>query len=192
MPANTFSSNAMLGDIQVPRQQFLQFVLEPDTNLILPLFQLTEILTVPLGQITPIPHMPPWTMGVHNWRGEVLWVIDFGAFLGLTPWHLQSGSRTNYRVIILNGGVPFDLDPSGGRRSPGQRSQMLGLVVTEVKDITWCETDQIQSPPAASISSDLAPYVRGFWVSSPGAMYVVLDAQAIVGRLMATTQVTPN
>ncbi|QUS62379.1 chemotaxis protein CheW [Synechocystis sp. PCC 7339] len=182
----------MLGDTQVPRQQFLQFVLEPDTNLILPLFQLTEILTVPLGQITPIPHMPPWTMGVHNWRGEVLWVIDFGAFLGLSPWHLQSGSRTNYQVIILNGGVPFDLDPSGGRRSPGQRSQMLGLVVTEVKDITWCETDQIQSPPAASVSSDLAPYVRGFWVSPPGVMYVVLDAQSIVGRLVATTQVNPN
>lgn len=181
----------MLGDIQVPRQQFLQFTLEPDTNLILPLFQLTEILTVPLGQITPIPHMPPWTMGVHNWRGEVLWVVDFGAFLGLTPWHLQSGSRTNYRVIILNGAVPFNLDPSGSRRSLGQRNQMLGLVVTEVEDITWCETDQIQSPPAASISSDLAPYVLGFWVSPPGSMYMVLDGQAIVGRLMAT-QATPD
>jgi positive phototaxis protein PixI len=187
VPTDSFSSNSILGTSQVPRQQFLQFFLEPDTNLVLPLFQLTEVLTVPLGQITPIPHMAPWVMGVHNWRGEVLWVIDFGAFLGLTPWNRQSGSRTNYRVIILNGGVPFDLNPTEKRRSPNNRNQMLGLVVTEVRDITWCETDQIQSPPGASISADLAPYVRGFWVSPEGAMYVVLDGQSVVQRLVPDT-----
>ncbi|MFM1842722.1 MAG: Purine-binding chemotaxis protein [Cyanobacteriota bacterium] len=169
------------------RQQFLQFFLEPDTNLILPLSQLTEVLTVPLGQITPIPHMPPWTMGVHNWRGEVLWVIDFGAFLGLTPWNRQSGSRSNYRVIILSGTMPFDLDPQQQRRPTTERNQMLGLVVTEVRDITWCETDQIQSPPAASISSELAPYVRGFWVNPDEDMYVALDGQAVVNRLLSHT-----
>ncbi|AIE73269.1 chemotaxis protein CheW [Synechocystis sp. PCC 6714] len=185
MSADAFSSNAMPGTIQNPRQQFLQFTLEPDTNLILPLFQLTEILTVPLGQITPIPHMPPWTMGVHNWRGEVLWVIDFGAFLGLTPWNRQLGSRTNYRVIILNGAVPFDSDPGQRRRSPNQRNQMVGLVVTSVGDITWCETDRIQSPPPASVNAELAPYVRGFWVSQDGAMHVVLDGQAVTERLAA-------
>ncbi len=191
VPTDSFSTNSLLSTSQVPRQQFLQFFLEPDTNLILPLFQLAEVLTVPLGQITPIPHMPPWTMGVHNWRGEVLWVVDFGAFLGLTPWNRQSGSRANYRVIILNGNAPFDLNPSQKGRSllrgaSANRSQMLGLVVTEVRDITWCETDQIQSPPAASISSELAPYVRGFWVSPEGVMYVALDGQAVVHRL------TPN
>jgi positive phototaxis protein PixI len=177
------------------RQQFLQFFLEPDTNLILPLSQLTEVLTVPLGQITPIPHMPPWTMGVHNWRGEVLWVIDFGAFLGLTPWNRQSGSRSNYRVIMLSGATPFDLDPQKKRQSrqdplrgvTTERNQMLGLVVTEVRDITWCETDRIQSPPAASISSELAPYVRGFWVNPDEEMYVALDGQAVVNRLLSHT-----
>jgi len=175
------------------RQQFLQFYLEPDTNLILPLSQLTEVLTVPLGQITPIPHMPAWTMGVHNWRGEVLWVIDFGAFLGFTPWNRQSGSRSNYYVIILSGTMPFDLNLNQKRRSrrdplrgaPTERNQMLGLVVTEVRDITWCETDQIQSPPAASINSELAPYVRGFWVNPDEDMYVALDGQAIVNRLLS-------
>lgn len=165
------------------RQQFLQFFLEPDTQLILPLSQLTEVLTVPLGQITPIPHMPSWTMGVYNWRGEVLWVIDFGAFLGLTPWNRQSGSRSNYRVIILSGAASFDFDPSQQRRLPTERNQMLGLVVTDVRDITWCETDQIQSPPATSISSDLAPYVRGFWVNPDAEMYVALDGQAVINRL---------
>lgn len=184
MPTDSLSPNPILGPGQVPRQQFLQFFLEPDTHLILPLFQLTEVLTVPLGQITPIPHMPPWAMGVHNWRGEVLWVIDFAAFLGLTPWNRQSGSRTNYRVIILNGNTPFDLNTAQKRRSPVNRNQMLGLVVTEVRDITWCETDNIQSPPAASISSELAPYVRGFWVSPEGTMAVALDSQAVVQQLM--------
>jgi positive phototaxis protein PixI len=96
-------------------------------------------------------------------------------------------------VIILSGTMPFDLNLNQKRRSrrdplrgaPTERNQMLGLVVTEVRDITWCETDQIQSPPAASINSELAPYVRGVWVNPDEDMYVALDGQAIVNRLLS-------
>jgi len=57
-------------------QQFLRFHLVPDTTALLPVRQMSEVLTVPIAQVVPIPHTPAWVMGVYNWRGEILWLVD--------------------------------------------------------------------------------------------------------------------
>ncbi len=165
------------------QQQFLQFLMEPDTLSMLPMAQLSEVLTIPLGQIIPIPHMPPWVMGVYNWRGEILWMLDLGHLLGLTPWNRQSSSRANYSVIVLNGNGDYDPKNPPRRQNRPERNQMLGLVVTKINDIEWCDPDDIQSAPGASVSSLLIPYLRGFWVSPGDEMFVVLNGQAIISQL---------
>lgn len=166
---------------RVNQQQFLRFFLEPDLTVVLPVMQLAEVLTIGLGEIVPIPHLPPWVMGVYNWRGEILWMVDLGHLLGLTPWAQQSSSRFNYRALILNGAIAFNQKTKGygGMNS----NQMLGLVVSRVEDIEWCNPDNFQSPPAASVNSQLIPYLRGFLIKNNGDMVTALDGQAIVSRL---------
>jgi positive phototaxis protein PixI len=164
------------------QQQFLRFYLEPDMVAMLPDMQLSEVLTIALGEIVPIPHLPPWVMGVYNWRGEILWMVDLGLLLGLTPWHQQTAAnRSQYRALILNGAVSANQTDKvyRGRNS----NQMLGLVVTRVEDIEWCNPDELQSPPVASISSQLIAYLRGFWVKPSGEMVVALDGQSIIARM---------
>jgi positive phototaxis protein PixI len=160
-----------------PIRQFLRFSLEPDTEALLPVSQLSEVLTVPLGQIVPIPHLPPWAMGVYNWRGEILWVADLGYLLGLTPWRRQAASRSNYPVIILNG------SGGEGKRPTLDRNQVLGLVVSQVKDIESTPTDQIQSVPPASVGAGLIPYLRGLWISPENEVFVVLEGRAILEQV---------
>ncbi|MEB3190765.1 MAG: chemotaxis protein CheW [Snowella sp.] len=168
-----------------PQQQFLRFYLEPDMVAMLPVMQLSEVLTIALGEIVPIPHLPPWVMGVYNWRGEILWMVDLGALLGLTPWHQQMAStRSYYRALILNGAISVKQTEKVYR---GQNSnQMLGLVVTRVEDIEWCNTDELQSPPAASVSTQLIAYLRGFWVKPSGDVVVALDGQSIVAKMRSS------
>ena len=67
------------------QQQFLRFHLAPDLNAALPVEQMTEVFTVATTKVVPIPHMPPWVIGVYNWRGEILWLVDLGYLLGGTP-----------------------------------------------------------------------------------------------------------
>lgn len=160
-----------------PIRQFLRFSLEPDTEALLPVSQLSEVLTVPLGQIVPIPHLPPWAMGVYNWRGEILWVADLGHLLGLTPWHRQAASRSSYQVIILNG------SGSDGQRPTLERNQILGLVVSQVKDIEAVPTDQIQSVPPAGVSAGLIPFLRGLWISPGNEVFAALEGQAILEQV---------
>ena len=165
------------------QQQFLRFHLEPDTEAMIPVSQLSEVLTIALGQIVPIPHLPPWVLGVYNWRGEILWMVDLGHLLGLTPWHQQSTRRSHYRTIILNGEVGYHEKQKKSGFKSQDRNQMLGLVVSQVEDIEWCNPDDIQSPPTASVNAKLIPFLRGFWVKPNGDIISTLDGQSIVANL---------
>lgn len=156
--------------------QFLRFFLMPDTHVLLPISQLTEVLNLQIQQIIPIPQMPNWVMGVHNWRGEVLWLVDLGRLLGLTPWYEQGHNRSNCRAIVIH---PTSHQLTKSRN----RSQMLGLVVHQVEDIAWCNTNDIHSPPGSAVTPELAPFLRGYLLTETNEMLVALDGEAILAAM---------
>ncbi len=157
-------------------EQFLRFHLLPDTTALLPMAQLTEVLTIPRGQIVPIFHMPPWVMGAYNWRGEILWMVDLGHLVGLTPWHQQTSRASVFTAIVLQA--------RSGRATPTNvKSQMIGLVVNRVEDIEWCNTDLIQSPPSSTVTPSLVPFLRGYWLKSDDEILPVIDGKAIIAAM---------
>ena len=154
-------------------QQFLRLQLVSDMTALLPVEQLTEVLTIPTSQVIPIPHMPTWVMGVYNWRGEILWMVDLGNLCGLTPWYRQTTNRRSaHKAVVLR-----QSDHLIGSNTA--KVQMLGLVVNEVEDIEWCDPTLIQSPLASTVTPELAPFLRGYWWKSDGDMLVFLDESAI-------------
>lgn len=157
-------------------EQFLRFYLFPNTTVLLPIDQLTEVLTISREQIVPIFHLPPWVMGVYNWRGEILWMIDLGHLIGLTPWHQQPIGGSSYTAIVLQA-------RSNSATSAGSKNQMLGLIVNRVEDIEWCDPDSLQSPPASTVTPELAPFLRGYWLKSNGDMLLLIDGQAILAGM---------
>jgi positive phototaxis protein PixI len=158
------------------QEQFLRCYLVPDTTVMLPVSQLNEVLTIPIGQIIPIPHMPGWVMGIYNWRGEILWMVDLGHLVGLTPWHQQMTTTPTYKAIVLHNAVNRAL-------SHRERSQAIGLIVSQVEDIEWCNPQEIQSPPSSAVTPGLAPYLRGYWLKSDGEMIVTLDGESILAAM---------
>lgn len=159
------------------QQQFLRFLLLPNTKVMLPVFQVTEVLKIPYGQIVPIPHMPSWVMGVYNWRGEILWMADLGQLVGLTPWYQQSISFSTHKAIVIHSGW------AKNSKNTKARGEMLGLVVSEVEDIEWCNPDEIHSPPASAVTPELAPFLRGYWLKSNGEMLITIDGEAIMAAM---------
>ena len=157
-------------------EQFLRFHLFPNTTVLLPIQQLTEVLTISRDQIVPIFHMPPWVMGVYNWRGEILWMVDLGHLMGLTPWHQQPISANAFTAVVLqahsNQATPTSI-----------KGQMLGVIVNRVEDIEWCNPDLMQSPPSAAVTPELVPFLRGYWLKSNGEMLLLIDGQAILAAM---------
>lgn len=161
-------------------EQFLQLYL-PKMTVLLPVHQLTEVATIPVGQIVPMPHMPPYVMGVFNWRGEILWMVDLGHLCGLTPWYEQPTYGSTHSAIVLQLRRRQPISPS--RKSTSAKSQTLGLVVNKIGDIEHCNPDAIQSLPPSTVTPKLAPLLRGYWWKPEGDMFAVLDGEAIISAM---------
>jgi positive phototaxis protein PixI len=167
------STSAADFDAPATGEQFLRLHLVPDTTVLLPVAQLTEVLMIPIGQIVPIPHMPAWVMGIYNWRGEVLWMVDLGHLCGLIPWYQQMTNISLHPTVVLQ----ISLSEA---TSTSNQSQTLGLVVDRVEDIEWCEPGKIQALSSASVVSGLAPFLEGYWRKREGDMLAVLNGEAII------------
>ncbi len=175
-------SNFLLSNIdadkpQVSQEQFLRFYLEPKTRLMLPIEQITEVLKIGVGQIVPIPQMPSWVMGVYNWRGNILWMVDLGDLIGLNSWYQQGVNTSNYTAIVISP------DKANNFQAVGNELLSLGLIITRVEDIEWCNADLIQSPPASTVTQALAPFLRGYWLDRSGEMILVLNGKAIMAAM---------
>ena len=88
LPVLFQDSTSSSGAIADNGEQFLRISLASNTLALLPVQYLSEVLTMPNGQIMPIPHMTPWVMGAYNWRGEILWMVD----LCIVHSHVHSDS----------------------------------------------------------------------------------------------------
>jgi len=183
LPPGTLFSIQTAGQM-AKQEQFLRFHLLPDTTAMLPVQQMTEVLTIPLGGIVPIPHMPVWVMGVYNWRGEILWMIDLGHLVGLTPLYQQATSRPNYQALVIRSAQQTAGKQVNSSQVSGRK--LLGLVVNRVEDMEWCSPDTIQSPTMASVRSELVPFLRGYWLKS-SEILVTLDGHAIIAKLSQQT-----
>jgi purine-binding chemotaxis protein CheW len=88
---------------------------------------------------TPMPHAPPYVMGIINLRGAVLPIVDLSARLGM-----QEAEPSARHVIIV----------------AQVKSRIAGLLVEAVSDILTITEENIQ--PVPEISSDLEKqYARG-------------------------------
>jgi positive phototaxis protein PixI len=143
-------------------EQFLSFKL-PANLAILPTQKLTEVLTLTPQQIIPIPDLDRQIMGVCNWRGEVLWLVDLNAILNGDPLPTLQG--THYSAIILN-----------------HDGQTIGLVVSQVTQMVWCSSDDIQGLPRTQ-QLPPSPFIQGYWISPQSETFLVLNAAEIFASL---------
>ncbi|MDR9403049.1 MAG: chemotaxis protein CheW [Halothece sp. Uz-M2-17] len=156
---------------QTRTESLIRFHLVPDTTALLTISQLSEVLKVDTRQLVPLPKLPSWVMGIYNWRGEILWVVDLGGLLGLTPLPEQPLATTRLPLLVLRA-----QDEAGNRKN-------LGLIVENVEGITRIDPSSIQSPPESTFTPELSRVLRGYSLTSDGEMLMVLSAEAIFAQM---------
>jgi purine-binding chemotaxis protein CheW len=109
--------------------------------------------------VTPVPNVPNWVVGVANLRGDIISVVDLPAFLGM--------ERTGYghasRMLVA-------------QAYQGQLT--TGLIVDRVSGIWYLPVDQIGAP-AAPIEDRVTPYLHGVY-EHDGQLLVVLDLDRLL------------
>jgi positive phototaxis protein PixI len=163
------------------QQQLLRFRLQPDLTAAIEIVgvadraenRVTELVNIPLDRVVPMPHLPPTILGVYNWRGEILWIVNFVALLGLKPTPEMSALqhyRTLQPTIVLT-----NVTSTGN-------SMAIGLVVDRIDEIEWCQTDLARSEPSNALEAELATWTKSYWRSATGDRLLVFDGQTIFDR----------
>ncbi len=129
-----------------------------DISVVTPLDEVAEILDHP-PEMTPVPGVRPWVVGIANVRGNILPVIDLESFFLDAP--VKRGRRT--RVLIVR-------DDAGA----------TGLLVGAVGGMRHFPLEARAPADTEVLPSTLAPYVESQFVVD-GERYQVLSLHALAG-----------
>lgn len=171
--------------------QFLRFRLQPNFTAVIEIaareaklrvgaasplvIRVTELINISIDVVVPMPHLPPAVMGVYNWRGEILWIVDLAMLVGAV--RASRRDRGLQPTIIITNAASQEV--SGSAAAEQQQPKTIGLVVDEIAEIEWCELEPIHAPILDDIQPGLSTWVRGLWVSATGKNLLGLDGRAI-------------
>jgi positive phototaxis protein PixI len=141
------------------KEQFLAFALDDQNRGMVAINQVVEVLSVPSFEIISLPQMNPCIVGVYNWRGEILWMVELGEFLGYPQTH---PARQRTAIVVHVEGLH------------------MGWIVSQVEDTVWHKRDAIQPAPPMAFAPEIEPYLRGYLLQPDGDTTLLLDAVAIL------------
>ena len=163
-----------MAQIEVANQQFLSFALG-DEVFAVNVLQVKEILDV--INITRVPQMPDYLLGVINLRGSVVPVVDLRCKFGMEKRALNQESC----IVVLE--VDFD----------GERV-VIGALTDAVREVLDLAADQIEPPPRMGMKLR-SEFIRG--MGKQGETFIIiLDIDRIFSSdelcVMQATEETEN
>ncbi len=144
--------------------QYIRFFLE-DTEIGVPLSSAQEVGRMP--DVTPLPNLPTWILGISNIRGDIVSVVDLKRYLGWTP----GGRKRDHRIIVV----------SNGQTRVGLRVDRVAGIFS--LDRTGAEI--LPSPFKDEPEPELAFYVRGVVGFDEHSLYI-LDIE----KLLSSSRMT--
>jgi positive phototaxis protein PixI len=139
-------------------QRFLRVQVCTETTALLPVDEIVSIAPISITEILPVPHMPNCVLGLYNWRGEMLWLVDLGRQVGFAGL-VQSGNSTFMTLIVE------------------VNDQSLGLCVPQVHDIESHDPQLVRGASSEMFSAQFLPFVKGYLT---GDRTTVLNLAAVL------------
>lgn len=134
-------------------KQYIKFVLA-EISLAVSITSALEIGRLP--EITPLPNLPGWILGISNVRGDIVSIIDPKGFFG---WPPQKKIRDPHFIILHN------------------EEMRVGLLVDKISGIVSLNEDDtdIQDEPIekTDLELKLEPYISDVSISEEKPLYVI-------------------
>jgi positive phototaxis protein PixI len=143
-----------------PMQKFLRFRLDQTQSMLLAVESIAAVQTIAIADILPVPQMNACILGMSNWRGESLWLVDLAQQLGVQTRlnRLQRLTTLSAIVVHLNGNA-------------------LGLVIPEIYEIEEYNPKTLLEPSADLQTSSIFPFIKGYFKHDRS---LVLDGLAVL------------
>jgi twitching motility protein PilI len=167
--SSALTLNSQLAPTQRAETPYLKLEIAPQVPAVVPMSVVREVIQLPLKRLTPIPHMPPYALGLMYRHAQVLWAIDLARFLSLGTLDPRVYDQTF--VVLRVGAISF------------------AIGVHQVQGTTWLLTEEIQ-PAMRYTNPAITPYLNGCTLKDQEVL-LVIDIEAIV-QSTASESYVPN
>ena len=137
------------------QRQYIKFILD-EIVLGLPLINALEIEQ--LSEITPLPNLPQWMLGICNIRGEIISVVDLRGFFQMPSRSLKSVTPL---IVIQN------------------KAQKTSIMVDKIMGLLSIDPSDPGMQANALTESKLLPYTSGVFFSGNELIYL-LDVEKLL------------
>lgn len=175
------SGRLATGDAQT--RKFLQFYIGERDLALIPVETVAEIATVRLSEVLPVPEMRSCILGIYNWRGEMLWVVDFGELLGYPPLYGLPSRQSRSGSDILTSGVITQAVAIVIEWN----EQVIGFMVPQVLDLAHYPLAHLQAADSQLFPPARVPYLQGYFIDDPGELAIVIDIAEVFRHLQHPT-----
>ena len=141
------------------QNQFIQFSLE-DNLFALPLRSALEVGHRP--EITPLPNLPNWVLGISNIRGEIISLVNLKILFGIN----SAGTKGDRRYIIIN-----------------NHHMKVGIVVDEIPGILSLDRIEADIQNSPYRNGKITKFILGVSVSGE-RLINILDTDRLLSALL--------
>jgi twitching motility protein PilI len=138
---------------------YIKLQLEPTKVAAFPIAVARETLVISRQQVTAMPNMPTYVLGLVYWRNHVLWMVDLPQLLGLLP--LDANLRDHSAIVVCS------------------EQRLLVLAVFSVEGVIRLTSDAIERSISDTIDTSLMPYIQGYALQETEQL-LMLDAKAVI------------
>ncbi|MEL6578956.1 MAG: chemotaxis protein CheW [Cyanobacteria bacterium J06621_12] len=129
---------------------YLRFQLTDDINLLLDLGYVQESLTIDANQITAVPNLPQYTVGLMTARNQVFLALDLAHLAGFAP---ETLNQRQYQTIVVSVG-------SSQNTLQSEEPDLYGLTVKRIQGVSRILPEQFKSSMATAPEL-LQPFIKG-------------------------------
>jgi len=164
-----FSEQNISGD------SYLRLQLNSQILALIDLNQVQESFVVPSREITTIPNVPEYVLGLMTSRSEVFFALDLAHLIGLSPEIINC---RQYQVIVVQTSVADELIKDNAEQS--DNPNFLGLVVNRILGVSRILDDDFESLDG-DIPDVLSHFVKGS-IKQQDNKYLLLDIKSLIAN----------
>ena len=162
--------NNLLTEIpQLSQQQgerFLQFYLKKDINGLIPLNKLQGTIEIALTDILPVPQIAPYWLGIANWKGEAIWILDLAQLLGASNWCQQKSIATSGMAMLI-----------------AIENKTIGLLVKAIAGIKTYDLQSCLPITEVNVTAKMNSLFDGYFLNSRGEPSMLLNTDNLLNVL---------
>lgn len=142
--------------------RFLKFSLNQQVNTLLPLGKLQAVINVKIEDILPVPQVKEFWLGIINWRGQAIWILDLASLIGANHWCRGTEIKDAGMAILVK-----------------IEDRIIGFLVEKVSTIATLDSSKQLSLSESMLPENWAAFFSGYFLDPDNNPLMLIDLEVV-------------